>query len=319
MRGLLRRLPEGGPHDCLLARIKGRRSFLIREWEHLLTVPEPFAGLPAAPWRPALSAGGNDRVCQALRREYAWLFARMSESLRVIMTPFFWLTELRTLAVCLRNRSCRQDADEQLLHESLLSNDIGKALQNAPDAATMVKRLADRLIVYHAGFARLPETFQRGGCGALETALNDISLEQLAVTTTHPVMRRYLALLIDSRNLTAIAKRLRWPQSSRPGLLSGGTVRLSLLEQLMERGDTTGVAALAARLGGHVPVSDSDQIEQTLLKSLGHAVRRMSRDTDAVGIIIDYLWRCGVEARNLGLFSRMKVAGGDAVERELVQ
>lgn len=319
MRGFLRTLPEGGPRDCLLARIMGRRSFLVREWERLLTVPEALNGLPAAPWRPALPAGVSDRARQMLRLEYIWIFAHMTESLRVIMAPFFWLAELRTLAVCLRNRCGSREVDEQLLQESLLNSAIKNLLRNAPDAAAVVKRLSDHLIAYHAGFARLPEAFQRGGCAALETVLNDISLERLAVSTTHPDMRRYLALLIDSRNLTAIIKRLRRPQSSCPGLLFGGTVRLPLLQQLFERGDTGGVAQLAARLGGNTPVTDPGQVEQTLLRSIGHAVHRMARDPDVVGSIIDYLWRCGVEARNLGLLSRLMMAGGDAVERELVR
>jgi hypothetical protein len=243
----------------------------------------------------------------------------MGEPLRVILTPFFWLAELRTVAVCLRIRSGGRAADERLLHESLLNREIGKALQAAPDAAVMVECLSGHLAAYHSTFASLPDVYRRGGCGALETALYDISLERLAVITTHPVMRRYLALLIDSRNLTAVAKRLRWPPSTRPGLLGGGTLRSASLEQLSERGDSNGIALLAARLGGHVPVGDPDQMEQALLESLGRAVRRMARGSDAVGTIIDYLWRLGMEARNLGLLSRLALAGGAAVEREFVR
>ena len=77
MRELLRDYPAGVPTDTLLARIRGRRSFLVGAWDSLLLAAEPLEGLPPAPWRQDLAREG-ERVWRALQREYAWVFRWMT-------------------------------------------------------------------------------------------------------------------------------------------------------------------------------------------------------------------------------------------------
>ena len=213
-------MAEGVPRETLLARIRGRRSFLIGSWDRLLQSPEPLSGLPPAPWRPDLTGGREWRV---LQREYTRVFSWMVEPLRVAMAPFFWLTELRTVAICLRSRAGGREVDDGILRESLLSDPIRNLLHDAPDAGAAVRMLTKLLAPLGLASAALPDLFRQGGCGALERALNDTSLERLAGTTTDPIIKRYVMLLIDSRNLVAVAKQLRWRIAVPPRLLPGGT------------------------------------------------------------------------------------------------
>ena len=170
MRELLRELPAGLPADCLLARIKGRRSFLVQDWERLLLAPAPLATLASAPWRPAAS-GAEDWPHQALQQEYFWVFAHMEEELRRATAPFFWLAEVRTLAIAIRLLSSGETELDDLLSTSLLANPIRKRLRQADDAAAAVAGLAQLLATIAPAFRDLGVLYRRDGAGALEAAL----------------------------------------------------------------------------------------------------------------------------------------------------
>ena len=221
-------MAEGVPRETLLARIRGRRSFLIGSWDRLLQSPEPMSGLPPAPWRPDLTVG---REWLVLQREYTRVFSWMVEPLRVAMAPFFWLTELRTVAICLRSRAGGREVDDGILRESLLSDPIRNLLHDAPDVVAAVRLLTKLLVPLGLASADLPDLFRQGGCGALERVLNDTSLGRLADTATDPIIKRYVMLLIDSRNLITVAKQLRWRIAVSPRLLPGGNIRPALLEE----------------------------------------------------------------------------------------
>lgn len=317
MRAALRDMPGGVPLDTLLARVRGRRAFLISDWERFMLAPDPLSGLSPAPWRTGASPGEEGWTWRPLQQEYLWVFSRMEAAMQQVFTPFFWLVEIRTLAICLRRLSGGPNRDEGGLGESLLHNGIRKMLRTAPNTAGAVERLAETLGKIDAAFSRLPEIYRFGGIGALEAALYDISLETFRSVQLHPVMRRYLALLIDSRNLVAAAKQVKWQPASPPTLLAGGTLRLSVIEGLFVRRDVAGIVAMAAGLGGHGRVPETGELDVTLLNAQGGILRSMAREQDGVGLMLDYLWRCGIEARNLALLSRLAVAGIDGVSGEV--
>lgn len=317
MRSLLRDMPAGVPADCLLARLKGRRSFLVRDWNRLLNARQPPATLPAAPWRAGRS-GGEGWTVQALQQEYRWVFLRMDEQLRRAAAPFFWLAELRTLAVCLRLLSVGGAEFSRLLANSLLAPAVTDLLRSADGPGSAVYGLAALLAEQDPRFARLPEIHRTGGSGALETALHDLSLRSLVTCASlHPQMRRYCLLLIDCRNLTAVAKRLRWRLVTLPPLLDGGTLATARLAELFGRRDSAGLLRLAMRLGGETPYGETDDLERVLHEARQRFMGRLAREGDAVGVILDYLWRCGTEAANIALLERLETAGGDAVAGEL--
>ena len=319
MRYLLRAMPEGHPDDYLLARIRGRRAFLVADWERLLLAPVPMAALPAAPWRTWLPTDGSDQPWRALQREYTRVFAAMEERLRRLFIPFFWMAELRTVAICLRERDGGREADVDLLRDSLMASPLKAALRNASGVGGAVEALAAFLASGNRAFERLPQTFRDRGTGALEADLNDISLEWFAGSSNHPHMARFLGLLIDGRNLEALVKQLHWRMPALPHLIAGGTISLRTLERLFKSGDAEGLARLTARVGGDVTGNRPEAVLKAVTSGEGKILRRMGRDPEGIGTILDYLWRCGLEAHNVGLLSCLPVAGIDSVASEILQ
>ena len=309
-------MPSRLPADCLLTRIRGRRSFLIRDWERLLMVRQPLEGLASAPWRTGADHG-QVGVQRALQQEYFWVFSRMDEQMRHKTALFFWLGEVRTLAVCLRLLSGGVKDLSGLLHFSLLSNAIREQLRKTDSFASTLSGLSEVLAGHDSRFAGVDNAWHTGGYGALEAAIHDRSLMCAADASLHPVMRSYLELMVDSRNLTAVAKHLRWRLSSLPELVAGGTLSLSRLAGLFERRDSAGLLHLAMRLGGEALYSETADPERVLYEAQARVMGRLARNGDGVGAVIDYLWRCGNEAANIGLLECLETAGSDHVATEL--
>jgi len=316
MRGLLLDMPAGVPADCLLARIRGRRSFLLHDWDRLLLTGQPLEALSPAPWRRTPS-GTKGQVLPALQQEYFWVFSRMDEQVRRTMAPFFWLAEVRTLAVCLRLLARGTTNLDHLLTYSLLAVSIKDLLRKSAGCAPALAELTAVLAGYDARFTGLADIYLTGGSGAMEEALYEISLAIISDMPLHPQMRCYIALVIDSRNLTALAKRLRWRLDTLPLLLKGGTLPLPRLAELFELRDSAGLLHLAMRLGGLAPYSETADPERVLYEAQRRVMRRLARQSDGIGPIIDYLWRCGNEAANIGLLERLESMGSEHAEAEL--
>lgn len=316
IRELLRDLPSGLSADCLLARIKGRRSFLVQNWERLLLAPMPLANLAPAPWRPRAS-DDMEWARQALQKEYYWVFAHMDEELRRALAPFFWLAEVRTLTIALRLLDSGGLEVDSLLAASLLAKPIRELLRQSGNSAAAVNGMARLLTGSDRRFSELNDIYQRDGIGALETALLEISLQQMLLTPLSPQLRSYITLLIDSRNLTTIAKRLRWRLSTLPPLLEGGKLPVPHLTKLFQRQDHPALIALAVRLGGQAPLSADADLEAVLFASQGRVLRRLARGEEGIGAILYYLWGCGNEASNIALLQSLETAGSAAVDREL--
>ena len=108
------------------------------------------------------------------------------------------------------------------------------------------------------------------------------------------------------------------PANGCPPLLPGGSIVPKTLEAHCLRQDTAAITRLASRLdGGHQPGGE-DEIEQTVLAATGRFLRRQDRESGGIATIIDYLWRCGAEARNLGLLARQATAGSSLIAAEML-
>jgi hypothetical protein len=241
----------------------------------------------------------------------------MAEQERCSTAPFFWLAELRTLALCLRFLTEGATDSDRLLQNSLLNDGIRELLSRGKSGAAAVAELAALLAGHDPEFAGLPEIYRTGGSGAAETALHEISLQWAVRIPLHAQMLRYVALEIDCRNLTTVAKRLRWRLATLPPLLKGGTLPLPRLKELFERRDNAGLLHQAMRLGGEAPYSEETDPERVLHEARSRVMRRQARKTDGVGAMLDYLWHCGNEAANIGLLERLETAGIERAGREI--
>ena len=318
MRALLRIMPDGVPDDCLLARLKGRRAFLVSDWDRLEQLPEPLDGLTAAPWRAGVPLRGEGWEHRALQQEYARVFGWLREPLRRLLAPFFWLAEVRTMGICLRTRAGGGTINQDMLRFSLLCDPMRRLFGAPAGMAETVAHMAEILVSREPAWAVLPDVYRTNGAGALETALNSISLQRRRIPD-HPVVRQGIALAIDGVNLTSLAKALRWKLATPPRLLPGGTLRPSTLNALAERGDRAGLARMAAGLGGHGQEGAPDDLERTVARAQQRALLRLARDPSGIGVIISYLWRCRLEASAIGLLARIRIAGVESVAAEIGQ
>lgn len=318
MRDLLRSMPDGVPDDCLLARIKGRRAFLIRDWDRLMQLPVPHDGIGAAPWRAGIRPGGEGWEHRALQQEYARIFSWLREPLRRALALYFWLAEVRTVGIALRMRAGGGTIGRETLQATLLCKPLCRILMAPGSVAELAERLTVVLVTHAPAFAALPEVYRNGGTAALESALNSISL-QCRPKPEHPALQQGIALLIDGMNLTMAAKALRWNTARPLPLLPGGTVRPASLQALADRGWRAGLARMAAGLGGQGREGDPHELERTVVEAQKRALVRLAREPSGLGSVIDYLWRCRFEATAIGLLSRVGIAGVDWVAAEIGQ
>lgn len=315
MRRLLRSMGAGAPLDTLLARIRGRRAFLVSDWEALLLTADPLAALPPAPWRRELAAAGGQVLAQrAFSRESARLFGWLEEPLRRKLAPLFWLAEIPALAGRLRLISGRRKpaGDEE---ETLLAKPLQRAL-GLESATAAVAGVTACLAPLDHGFAALPEIYRRSGPGGVEAALHDLTLEYCTGQVRQPQLKRYVTLLIDSRNLLAIAKHQRWRLAVQPKFLRGGSLRPPDLAALFAADNQAALLQRIARLGGADTVV-ADTPEKGVLQAQLTVMQRLAREPGGIGLVLDYLWRCGMEARNIALLAGLARAGDEAVAREI--
>ncbi len=280
--------PEGRsqPADYIYARVAGRRGRLVPGWS-----PPPTPPSGVADFR---------EVCRA---ELAWLWGAMDAGLRRTFAPVFGWFELHTWLLCLRWHGAGEvDTVRVLLDGSQLARPIREVLESASGAQGAVAASAQLLAELDPVFSGLQQRYADQGPGAFEQAAVEGYLQAIRRESLHPVVRRFFAELIDIRNLVALAKHLRWGVRIPPSLLAGGTLDLSRLAAIWRKGESAAVLALAGELAGETIAGP--ELESTLLAGLGRRLRRRGREPLQPGAILDYLWRCRQQARNLELLRR---------------
>lgn len=310
-------MKDGVPEDTLIAMVKGRRSFLVQDWELRLFSPAPLQALPPAPWRPEpTTSAGFAWVERSLCRERERLFGWMNEPLRRLLAPLFWLEEIPLLASSIRRVAGQLGSGTDPLQESLLADDLKRILATG-SVVKVLEGVAARLSAIDPEFAYLPAIYSGNGTAGVEAALNDITLEHCGRTSRHPQLLRYFRLLVDSRNLITLAKHLRWRLPPPKKFLQGGSLRDKTLQELGAGNGMAGLMAQVARLVGTSALSPDVTPEKGLLGARHLLLKRLAREEGGVGVLLDYLCRCSMEARNIALLAGMGRAGGDAVATEI--
>lgn len=291
---------HGHPADYLYARVAGRRSALVKAWS------PPPAALPG-------TADPRDDC----RAELAWLWETLNDQLRSCFAPVFEYLELRSWLLCLRWRGAGEaERVAALLAGSLLARPIRAALRRETELDQAVAASARLLAEFDPIFAGLLPLYAQQGPGAFEQAVVERYLQRLEKVALHPVIGDFFAYLIDARNLIALTKHLRWKVRRPPPLLAGGTLSLTRLETLWRSGQSAPLLELAGKLtGGKVTGAE---LESALLAGLGRRLRRQGREPLQPGVLLDYLWRCRIEARNLELLRRAAGVPEELLARELI-
>jgi hypothetical protein len=305
---------RGYPREYLLTRIRARRGCLIDDWGSLLATAEPLAAVSVTPWRQLSVPTSEEAVWTSLQSELVWVYSQMEQRTRSIFAPFFLYLELRTIILCLRRRSAGDEGDMAgLFRLSLLSARVRRILQinnDIPVCVAGLDKLFGRMAEPGTGFTM---AYREGGLAAFEERLANFYLEQTAHTRLHPVLAEFFSRLIDMKNLIILAKHRRWRIETPPSFIRGGKLRASHLLDAARAPEMTGVSRLLRRVTGTEIDPTAGNVESLLLTAISRMARRAGRETEEIGLILDYLWRCSMQARNLSL-----LVHGPEIDREVL-
>ena len=309
------------PPDYLQARISGRRTALISDWEPLIVAVDPFAALPVSPLRRAMTGHSPEDGWKNLLRETAWLYRQMDRRLRHIFSPLFGWIELRTLTLCLRHLPEEQAGKiEELLQSSLLSAGLQKVLRGGGEQADVLTAVTRLLATDGRQKRRLTTVYHQEGLAGFERELTDLYLAETAASRLHPLIRDFLACLIEARNIIILYKHLRWRISTPPVFIAGGKSDVATLVKLAKRANQEELLLLMRKLTGtKMAITTVESVERLLLAWITRRVRRRGREPLQPGAILAYLWRFYLEARNLGLLSYCHGAERELLRTELIQ
>ncbi len=310
----------GYPAEYLLSRIKGRRSALVRNWKALAYDPDLFLSTPPLKRGVLSTAIAPDRIWTDLMREYRWVYGQMNQQLRSIFHPYFLYVELRTICICLRHlRDKKAGFIDEVLNKSLLSDEMKAVFVRSSvlqEAVAGVERLFSAISIKFAG---LTEIAKKDGLRSVEQRLAEMYLAVMLSSKIHPLLQMFFSRLIDARNIMSIYKFLRLGYAELPPVLLGGSITEKKLRELSAKGDIVAVGPMIRALTGiKVERLEPTMVELALYKGMTRWLRKEGRDPLGVGPILDYLWRCSIEAMNLSILYQGKDLERDFVAAELV-
>ncbi|HVN42381.1 MAG TPA: V-type ATPase subunit [Steroidobacteraceae bacterium] len=310
MNDLLRELAgEGYPSDYLLARVRARRATLAAQWRELRS-------------HGTASATSDEAIWEHFLGELGWLRAQMNRGLRECFAAVFVLYELKTLVLGLRNKAAGREAQvHRLLAGSQLAEPLRRALSGPADMASTVATVAEVIGRDATEQGSLQRAYAEDGLKGLEGRLVRSHLERVADARLHPVLRRFFGAFVDVRNLMSLYKHLRWQCGDAGDFAPGGTVQPARLREVSAAGDAPALDALVRAVAGRAapPVATSEgALETILLDALTRTVRELGQADGEVGVLLDYLWRLYVHARNRAVLFHAGDLEAAALERELI-
>ncbi len=226
--------------------------------------------------------------------EAAWLYHRLPTKARLQLDPLFILAALRPLIITLRHRfggDVRGAA--ATLGDSLLDPALQKILLQPGEGVTLLRRLEVTLAVEYPWLQGIAEQWRDKGVAGVESQLQGGSLVAGSTSAWRPA-RRFCIALIDARNLMALAKHFTAALLNPPRFLVGGEIPLRKLQRLWQRHDAAALLALTGRRAEADPTPQ--QLETVLRNRLSTRLQREGTDPLRFELILDYLWRCRLQA-----------------------
>ncbi len=312
---------KGYPDDYLFSRVRGRKAFFITEWLPLLSSPHSLEDLGSSYNRYFFGIHSAEGVGHWLSREFHWIYFQMNRKLQVIFFPFFLYFEIEhTLFPCFRYGLKKdRDAQGKLLQMSLFSDRVKTVLQRR-DVLAVAKGIEGIFLTLSERFAGVKDLFSAPGRFlTLEQTFMHAYLEHTIQSDLHPVLKQFFVSLIDIRNIRALLKQVRWHIPGVPSFTRGGTIDEGRLRKLFDGGDLSAVKSLISGLT-HEEIREDDPavLERMLFKRLSKTVRKAGQDVLGIGLILDYLWRCHIQALNLRLILHREDAKKETLEESLI-
>lgn len=306
---------RGYPTDYLLSRIRGRRANMIADWRPFLVTPDPIEYLSTTYYKDLITSPGAEAVWSRLLKEHKWVYLQMNSSLQDIFRPYFQYSEIRTILFALRYKEGREDRKiDDLLGFSLLSEEFKDILRDSEDVTSAILGVESIFSSVSDRFEGIKEISLKEGLKEVEQRLTGIYLEYMIDSGIHPVIREYFAHIIDLRNIIALYKHLWWEIKTSPHFINGGSIDPGRLGEIIKGKDIFRINSIIRKLTGLMIESpDATNVENSLLKWVRKYLVRTGRGPSGIGLILDYLWRCYIEARNLGV-----ILNGRDIDREII-
>lgn len=238
----------------------------------------------------------------------------MNRGLRAAFTPLFGLFEIKTIVLCLRNKAIgRMTEVERLLRRSLLSPSVKEILMAARDVRATIGELAGSV-----GASGLIAAYGDGNLQSFENGLMRLYLQDVVATPLEPVMKTFFTSFIDLRNVMLLYKDLRWSVAGACAFISGGSIDRSRFETAFARRDTAALDDLVRGIAAPASVASSEgALETVLLRSMTARLMKM-RLGAGIELVVLYVWRIYVQARNLAILHHGADLDPQTLERELI-
>jgi len=308
---------RGYPTEYLLARIHGRRLSLSgnMNWE------SAGIDIPAYPVssddRKSMTARQEDGPWMRFLREPVWIYHQMNKRLRNIFRPYFMYAELHTLLICLRYRTVKRTGKdtERLLEFSLLSDKMRDLLKTDTDLPSLLNILGKKASFMQDNPAGLEQVFIKDGLQGVEQKITGALFKHILNMDTHPLLKRFLVYITDARNIITLHKYMRWDTTSVPLFIEGGNIKKTILTDILRSYNTGARAALVYRQTGLlIEEPDAARVDSALQRRLTGKIKKWERESPDTGLILNYLWRCAMEAKNLSILHH-----GRGIERSILK
>lgn len=312
---------RGYPAEYLVARVRGRRSYLIRDWNDILLNPNPPETLLPAYYRELISEHSKEGVWKRMLKEFKWVYLQMNPHLRDIFLPFFIYSEAKTIILCLRyKRGKRTGADiERLLYFSMLSKEVRETLKKETDTALLLDEFERKFLSSSDRPAGLGDTFLKNGLKGVEAELTNGFIEEMINSKPHPVIKHFFVLLTDIKNIIALYKHARWNIGTHPAFIRGGSISGPDLRKTAAEEKLQGVARLIYKLTAvSIQELNISGVESTLYSFLTKKIRTRAREDSDIALLLDYLWKLRIEAQNLSVILYSRGIEGKDIRKELV-
>jgi vacuolar-type H+-ATPase subunit C/Vma6 len=306
---------RGYPSDYILSRVRGRKARFIPDWKPFVDSPSPLEHLPEGHYQRIVSDRTPEGIWRALLIEYRWVYRQMNEQLRRIFGPFFVYTELRTVFICLRNlKEMKRSALREMLSVSLLSAEIKKILLASTDELAAARAMEEKLVGFSGRFSGIAEILHQKGLIGFEHELTERYLSVIVRSDINPILQAFFARLIDARNILSLAKLVKLEASVEHPFIPGGSIDTVRLQEILDSRNRQGIEKLLKEYAGEEAGSiEPLRLEAFLYRGISRSLVKEGRDSLSIGPILEYLWRCSMEAMNLSV-----LAYGHELERDIV-
>ena len=306
---------RGYPSDYILSRVRGRKARFIPDWKPFVDSPSPLEHLPEGHYQRIVSDRTPEGIWRALLIEYRWVYLQMNEQLRRIFGPFFVYAELRTVFICLRNlKEMKRSALREMLSVSLLSAEIKKILLASTDELAAARAIEEKLVGFSGRFSGIAEILHQKGLTGFEHELTERYLSVIVRSDINPILQAFFARLIDARNILSLAKLVKFGASVEHPFIPGGSIDTMRLREILDSRNRQGIEKLLKEYSGEEAGSiEPLRLEAFLYRGISRSLVKEGRDSLSIGPILEYLWRCSMEAMNLSV-----LAYGHELERDIV-